>query len=77
MWSASLYPQLLKLKAFSDIYRQIRNLFGLILRLHRIFNEAMGRTGETIQGSQQKNFFSQKFRGSQAPKTPLKYATDH
>ena len=35
-------------KAFFYLWMQIRNLFYLILSLHRIFNETVGRTCETI-----------------------------
>ena len=37
-----------KAESFFYLRRQIRNLFCLILSLHRIFNEAIGRTCETI-----------------------------
>jgi hypothetical protein len=62
--------QPLKLKAFLDLWRQIRNLFCLISRLQKIFTEDTGRTGGTIYGFQQEQF-SKKFPGLKTRRFPL------
>jgi hypothetical protein len=55
------------MKGISYQWRQICNLFSLILRLLKILHEATGRTGNTIWDCEQTNTFS-KTLGAQTPK---------